>query len=37
VQTPAGILVLRCENSALFLTGPAEMTAEGLYHSFDDV
>jgi diaminopimelate epimerase len=37
VLTPAGILVLRCENSVLFLTGPAEMTAEGLYHSFDDV
>jgi diaminopimelate epimerase len=37
VQTPAGILVLRRESSVLFLTGPAEMTAEGLYHSFNDV
>lgn len=36
VQTPAGILVVRRENGILFLTGPAEMTAEGLYHSFDD-
>src|SRR3984885_12088602 len=37
VQTPAGILVLRVENNALFLTGPAEMTAEGLYYSFNDI
>jgi diaminopimelate epimerase len=37
VQTPAGILVLRVENNALFLTGPAELTAEGLYYSSDDV
>jgi diaminopimelate epimerase len=36
VQTPAGILVLRVENNALFLTGPAEMTAEGLYYSSND-
>jgi diaminopimelate epimerase len=33
VRTPAGILVLRCEDGALFLTGPAELTAEGIYHS----
>ena len=33
VRTPAGILVLRSENHALFLTGPAELTAEGIYHS----
>ena len=36
VQTPAGILVVRVENNALFLTGPAEMTAEGLYYSSND-
>jgi diaminopimelate epimerase len=34
VRTPAGILVLRTENHALFLTGPADLTAEGIYHSF---
>jgi len=34
VLTAAGILVLRRENGALFLTGPAELTAEGIYHSF---
>ena len=36
VQTPAGILVLRVENNALFLTGPAELTAEGFYYSLND-
>lgn len=34
VHTPAGILVVRCEGNVLFLTGPAELTAEGLYYSF---
>ncbi len=33
VQTPAGILVLRREGKVLFLTGPADLTAEGLYYS----
>jgi diaminopimelate epimerase len=33
VQTPAGILVVRSENGHLFLRGPAELTAEGIYHS----
>jgi len=33
VQTPAGILVLRGENGVLFLTGPAELTAEGIYYT----
>jgi diaminopimelate epimerase len=33
VLTPAGILVLRREHAFLFLTGPAELTAEGIYHS----
>lgn len=34
VQTPAGTLVIRTEGNVLFLTGPAEMIAEGTYHSF---
>jgi diaminopimelate epimerase len=36
VQTYAGILVLRSENRILFLTGPAEITAEGFYYSSND-
>lgn len=34
VQTPAGILEIRAENRVLFLTGPAEYIAEGIYYSF---
>jgi diaminopimelate epimerase len=34
VQTPAGILVVRAENAVLFLTGPAEYVAGGIYYSF---
>jgi diaminopimelate epimerase len=34
VRTPAGILVVRAEGRALFLTGPAELIAEGVYQSF---
>jgi diaminopimelate epimerase len=34
VQTPAGTLVVRAENDVLFLTGPAELIAEGTYYSF---
>lgn len=34
VSTPAGMLVVRREGNILFLTGPAEFTAEGIYHSF---
>jgi diaminopimelate epimerase len=34
VKTPAGILVLRQSESVLFLTGPAELTVEGIYYSF---
>lgn len=33
VQTPAGILVVRSENNVLFLLGPAQWIAEGLYFS----
>jgi diaminopimelate epimerase len=33
VQTPAGILVIRAESAVLFLTGPAEYVAEGIYYS----
>lgn len=33
VHTPAGILGVRSENKLLYLTGPAEMTAEGIYLS----
>jgi len=33
VHTPAGTLVLRSEQDVLFLTGPAELIAEGTYHS----
>jgi diaminopimelate epimerase len=33
VHTPAGILVLRREGKVLFLTGPAEAIAEGIYYS----
>ncbi|HVV46030.1 MAG TPA: diaminopimelate epimerase [Bryobacteraceae bacterium] len=34
VQTPAGTLVVRSEDDVLFLTGPAELIAEGTYYSF---
>ena len=34
VRTPAGTLVVRREDNVLFLTGPAEMIAEGIYYSF---
>lgn len=34
VQTPAGILRMRRDGNVLYLTGPAELTAEGLYYSF---
>ena len=34
VMTPAATLVVRAHNDVLFLTGPAEMIAEGLYYSF---
>jgi diaminopimelate epimerase len=34
VRTPAGTLVVRTEGNVLFLTGPAEMVAEGAYYSF---
>ena len=34
VQTPAGILVVRRHENVLFLTGPAELIAEGLYYPF---
>jgi diaminopimelate epimerase len=34
VRTTAGILVLRGEDGTLLLTGPAELTAEGIYYSF---
>lgn len=33
VVTPAGILLIRVENKVLFLTGPAEYVAEGIYYS----
>lgn len=32
VHTPAGTLVLRSEHEVLFLTGPAELIAEGTYY-----
>jgi diaminopimelate epimerase len=34
VRTPAGTLVIRAEGNVLFLTGPSEMIAEGVYYSF---
>jgi diaminopimelate epimerase len=34
VDTPAGTLVIRAEGDVLFLTGPVEMIAEGVYYSF---
>lgn len=37
VVTPAGILVLRRAENVLFLTGPAEFTAEGIYYSLISV
>jgi diaminopimelate epimerase len=37
VRTPAGELRLREENNVLFLTGPAELIAEGIYYSFISV
>ena len=34
VQTLAGTLVIRADQNVLFLTGPAEFVAEGIYYSF---
>ena len=34
VQTPAGIIAVRDQNSVLFLTGPADLIGEGTYYSF---
>jgi diaminopimelate epimerase len=34
VKTPAGMLTIRDEDSVLFLTGPADLIAEGIYYSF---
>jgi diaminopimelate epimerase len=34
VQTLAGTLAIRAQNSVLFLTGPADLIGDGIYYSF---